>query len=135
MNNFMFQMPTKYVFGKDSHKGIGELVKPYADKVLLVYGGGSIKRNGLYDDVIASLNAQGVAYVELSGVQANPRYEKVLEGIELVKKENLQLVLAVGGGSVIDTAKAIAMCIGSGDVGLVSRQVPSWRRLCLSLRF
>ncbi|MBO4805223.1 MAG: iron-containing alcohol dehydrogenase [Paludibacteraceae bacterium] len=116
MNNFMFQMPTKYVFGKDSHKGIGELVKPYADKVLLVYGGGSIKRNGLYDDVIASLNAQGVAYVELSGVQANPRYEKVLEGIELVKKENLQLILAVGGGSVIDTAKAIAMCIGSGDV-------------------
>lgn len=116
MDNFSFQMSTKYVFGKDSQKKIGELVKPYADRVLLVYGGGSIKRNGLYDDVVASLAANGVSFVELSGVQANPRYETVLDGIELVRKEDLKLVLAVGGGSVIDTSKAIAMSVGADDV-------------------
>ena len=116
MNNFSFQMSTNYVFGKDKHKKIGELVKPYADKVLLVYGGGSIKRNGVYDGVTASLKENGVAYIELSGIQANPRYEKVQEGIALLRKENPGLVLAVGGGSVIDTSKAIAMGAATDDV-------------------
>lgn len=109
-------MSTKYVFGKEAHKKIGELLKPIADKVLLVYGGGSIKSNGLYDDVVASLSEAGVSFVELSGVQANPRYDKVLEGVELVRKEGVRLVLAVGGGSVIDTSKAIAMSEGAEDV-------------------
>lgn len=109
-------MSTKYVFGKDTHQKIGELVKPFADKVLLVYGGGSIKRSGLYDDVVASLAANDVTYLELGGVQANPRYETVLKGIEIVKKEDVKLVLAVGGGSVIDTSKAIAMSLGTDDV-------------------
>ena len=116
MNNFSFQMSTNYVFGKDKHKKIGELVKPYANKVLLVYGGGSIKRNGVYDGVTASLKENGVAYIELSGIQANPRYEKVQEGIALLRKENPGLVLAVGGGSVIDTSKAIAMGAATDDV-------------------
>ncbi|MCQ2191584.1 MAG: iron-containing alcohol dehydrogenase [Paludibacteraceae bacterium] len=116
MNNFSFQMSTKYVFGKDKHKKIGELLKPLAKKVLLVYGGGSIKRNGVYDDVMASLKENGIASVELQGIQANPRYEKVVEGVAMLRKENFDLVLAVGGGSVIDTAKAIAMGAKTDDV-------------------
>ncbi len=109
MDNFSFQCITKLCFGRDQQKKIGSRIKPFADKVLIVYGGGSIKRSGLYDEVITSLNEAGVAHVELSGVQANPTYEKVLEGIALAKKESVQLVLAVGGGSVIDTSKAIAI--------------------------
>lgn len=109
MDNFSFQCITKLCFGRDQQKKIGSRIKPFADKVLIVYGGGSIKRSGLYDEVITSLDEAGVAHVELSGVQANPTYEKVLEGIALAKKESVQLVLAVGGGSVIDTSKAIAI--------------------------
>lgn len=116
MNNFSFQAGTNYVFGKDKHKKIGELVKPYASKILLVYGGGSIKRNGIYDDVVASLKANNIEFVELSGIQANPRYEKVQEGIALLRKENFGLILAVGGGSVIDTSKAIALATKTDDV-------------------
>lgn len=116
MDNFSFKMSTNYVFGSDAHKQVGELVKPYAGKVLLVYGGGSIKRNGVYSEVTASLKASQISYVELSGVQANPRYEKVQEGIALLRKEKFGLILAVGGGSVIDTAKAIALATATDDV-------------------
>lgn len=109
MDNFSFQCITKLCFGKDQQKKIGARIQPFAKKVLLVYGGGSIKKSGLYDEVVASLTEAGIAHVELSGVQANPTYEKVLEGIEIAKKEQVQMILAVGGGSVIDTSKAIAI--------------------------
>ena len=116
MDNFSFQCATKYCFGRDQRKTVGSRIKPFASKVLLVYGGGSIKRNGVYDDVTKSLKEEGISFVELSGIQANPTYEKVLEGIEIAKKEQVQLILAVGGGSVIDTSKAIAMGYYEADV-------------------
>jgi hypothetical protein len=109
MENFNFYSPTEFVFGKDTEKDVGKLVKKHgAKKVFLHYGGGSIKRTGLYDKVIKSLKDTGIDYVELGGVKPNPVDSKVYEGIELCKKENCDFMLAVGGGSVIDSAKAIA---------------------------
>jgi len=108
MLNFTFQVPTKLIFGRDEENNVGQYLKPLANKILLHYGGGSIKRHGLYDRVVASLNEAGVQFVELGGVVPNPRVTLVREGIELCKKEQVELVLAVGGGSVIDSAKAIA---------------------------
>ena len=108
MNNFTFSSPTNVIFGKDTEKEVGKYVKPLGKKVLLHYGGGSIKRNGLYDTVVNSLKAEGLEIVELGGVVPNPRYSKIKEGALLCRKENVDVVLAVGGGSVIDSAKAIA---------------------------
>lgn len=112
MNNFVFYSPTKFVFGKDKETETGKLVKQYGGtKVLIVYGGGSVKRSGLLDRVEASLAAEGIGYVELGGVQPNPIDTKVYEGIELGRKEQIDFILPVGGGSAIDTAKAIAVGI------------------------
>jgi len=117
MLNFDFYAPTRIVFGKDTEKQIGELLKPHAKKALIHYGGGSIKRSGLYDTVTASLKESGIAFVELGGVKPNPRLSLVHEGIDLCKKENVDLILSVGGGSVIDSAKAIAMGVYyDGDI-------------------
>ena len=109
MLNFDYVNQTRVVFGKDTQHSIGELLKPFGVKVLLHYGGGSIVRSGLYDQVTASLNSAGVPYVALGGVVPNPRLELVHEGVALARKENVGLILAVGGGSAIDSAKAIAM--------------------------
>ena len=110
MNNFTFYSPTLFAFGDGEEKNTGTLVRRFGGtKVLLVYGGGSIKRNGAYDAVTASLTEAGIQWTELSGVQANPRSGKVYEGIELAHKEGVDFLLAVGGGSVIDTAKAIGI--------------------------
>ena len=109
MFNFEFCSPVRLVFGKDTHYQIGELLKPHAKKVLLHYGGGTIKKTGLYDIVTKSLKENGIDFVELPGVRPNPVLSMVHEGIELCKKENVDLILAVGGGSPIDSAKAIAM--------------------------
>ena len=109
MLNFDLYMPARIVFGKDTQHKIGKLLKPHAKKVLLHYGGGSIKRSGLYDQVVASLNEQGIPFVELGGVLPNPRLDLVHEGIKLCRDEGVDLILAVGGGSAIDSAKAIAM--------------------------
>lgn len=117
MLNFDFYAPTRIIFGKDTEAEIGALLKPHAKKVLLHYGGGSIKKSGLYDRVVASLQASGVAFVELGGVMPNPRLSLAHEGIDLCRKEGVDLILAVGGGSVIDSAKAIAMGVYyDGDV-------------------
>ena len=117
MNNFVFYSPTEFVFGKDTEGQVGELSQKYgARKVLIVYGGGSAQRSGLLDRVKASLDKAGLSWCELGGVQPNPTDGKVYQGIELAKKENIDLLLAVGGGSVIDTAKAIAAGVPySGD--------------------
>ena len=109
MNNFEFENRTRIIFGEDRHHEIGSLIKPHADKVLFHYGGESIKKSGLYDEVIQSLNSAGVDVVELSGVKPNPRLELIYEGINLCRENNIKFILAVGGGSVIDSAKAIAM--------------------------
>ena len=108
MENFQICTPTNLVFGKGTQHQIGELIKPYAKKVLLHYGGGTVKKIGLYDDVKNSLNAAGIAFTELGGAVPNPRLTLVNEGIQLCKKENIDFVLAIGGGSAIDSGKAIA---------------------------
>ncbi|MBQ5340847.1 MAG: iron-containing alcohol dehydrogenase [Oscillospiraceae bacterium] len=109
MQNFTFYSPTYFMFGKDTENRAGELVKRFGgSKVLIHYGGGSAERSGLLGRVRASLEAEGIPYVELGGVKPNPRSGLVYEGIELVKKENVDFILAVGGGSTIDSSKAIA---------------------------
>ncbi|MCL2618894.1 MAG: iron-containing alcohol dehydrogenase, partial [Defluviitaleaceae bacterium] len=110
MENFDFHIPTRLVFGKDTQHRVGQMLQDYGyTKVLLHYGGGSIKKSGLYAQITASLDAAGVAYAELGGVMPNPRLTLAREGVELCRREGVELVLAVGGGSVIDSAKAIAM--------------------------
>ena len=109
MNNFVFFPATKYVFGKGVENKVGNEAKAFGmKKPLIVYGKGSVVRSGLLDRVKKSLDESGIPYAELGGVQPNPVDEKVYEGIELAKKEGIDSVLAVGGGSSIDTAKAIA---------------------------
>jgi len=110
MDNFVFYSPTMFAFGDGEEKKTGALVKQFGgSKVLLVYGGGSVKRNGAYDAVTASLKEAGIEWVELSGIQANPRSGNVYEGIDICRKEGVDFLLALGGGSVIDTAKAIGV--------------------------
>lgn len=110
MNNFTFYSPTMFAFGRGEASRVGALVRQFGgSKVLLVAGGGSVKKNGAYDAVAASLKEAGLPWCELWGVQANPRSGKVYEGIELARTEGADFLLAIGGGSVIDTAKAIAI--------------------------
>lgn len=109
MNNFVFYSPTEFVFGKNTEVQVGALARKYgAQKVMIVYGGGSVVRSGLLDRVKQSLQEAGVAYCEMGGVQPNPIDGKVYEGIQLCRREQVDMMLPVGGGSVIDMAKAIA---------------------------
>lgn len=109
MNNFTFYSPTYFAFGKETEKEAGKYVKKFGGtKVLIHYGGSSAARTGLLDRVKKSLEAENIAYVELGGVKPNPRSGLVYDGIELCKKEGVDFILAVGGGSTIDSAKAIA---------------------------
>lgn len=109
MNNFVFYSPTEFVFGKNTEVQVGALARKYgAQKVMIVYGGGSVVRSGLLDRVKQSLQEAGVAYCEMGGVQPNPIDGKVYEGIQFCRREQVDMMLPVGGGSVIDTAKAIA---------------------------
>lgn len=109
MENFVFQNPTRIIFGKGVEAQVGKEAAQYGKKILLLYGGGSIKKSGLYQRVTASLNEAGVQYIELSGVKPNPRLSLVNEGIKICREQGIQLILAVGGGSVIDSAKAIGV--------------------------
>ncbi|MBE6942569.1 MAG: iron-containing alcohol dehydrogenase [Ruminococcaceae bacterium] len=117
MNNFTFCSPTYFVFGKDEENNVGKYVKRFGGtKVLIHYGGGSVVRSGLLDRVKASLQREGIGFVELGGVKPNPRDSLVYEGIALCKAEQVDFVLAVGGGSTIDSAKAIALgAVYDGD--------------------
>lgn len=109
MNSFIFYSPTEFVFGRDTESETGALALKYgARKVMIVYGGGSVNRSGLLARVEESLTKSGIPYCILSGVQPNPIDTKVYEGIALCREENVDMMLALGGGSVIDTAKAIA---------------------------
>ncbi|NLL76314.1 MAG: iron-containing alcohol dehydrogenase [Clostridiales bacterium] len=109
MENFTFYSPTYFVFGKEEETRTGHYVKRFGGKkVLIHYGGGSVVRSGLLDRVRLSLKEEGIEYVELEGVKPNPRSGLVYEGIDLCRKENVDFVLAVGGGSTIDSSKAIA---------------------------
>ena len=118
MLNFEYYTPTKVVFGKDTEKQAGELVKAFGGtKVLVHFGGQSAKKSGLLDRICNSLEEAGLSYVTLGGVVPNPHLSKVYEGIELCKKEGVDFILAVGGGSVIDSGKAIGYGVANeGDV-------------------
>ncbi|MBS4461315.1 MULTISPECIES: iron-containing alcohol dehydrogenase [unclassified Facklamia] len=117
MDNFNFYAPTYFAFGKDKEHEVGKLVKRFGGtKVLIHYGGGSVVRSGLLDRVTHALATENIDYVTLGGAMPNPRSSLVYEGIELCKRENIDFVLAVGGGSAIDSAKAIAAgAIYDGD--------------------
>lgn len=109
MENFNFYSPTFFAFGKEREKDCGELVKKFGgSKVLIHFGGGSVVRSGLLDRVKKSLDDAGIKYIELGGVMPNPRSGLVYEGIDLCRKEGIDFILAVGGGSTIDSSKAIA---------------------------
>ena len=107
MNNFTYSIPTKVHFGKGQIAHLDEL-KDSGNKVLLVYGGGSIKRAGIYDRALEILQEAGLTVLELSGVEPNPRIESVRKGVEICKKEKIDMILSIGGGSVIDCGKVIA---------------------------
>lgn len=118
MENFNYYTPTRVVFGRGTESETGTLVKDQGcGKVLVHYGGGSVVRSGLLDRVYRSLDEAGISYVSLGGVVPNPRLSLVYEGIELCRKEGVDFILAVGGGSVIDSAKAIGYGLANeGDV-------------------
>lgn len=117
MFNFKFNNPTTIYFGKGEVKALAEELKKRATKVLIVTGSGSVKRGGIFDEVVEQVEEAGVEYVELIGVKPNPRLESVYEGIEIARKENIDFILPVGGGSVIDAAKTIAVGVKyNGDV-------------------
>jgi len=117
MKDFSFYNPVRIIFGKDSEENVGKETKKYGKKVLLHYGGGSIKKTGLYDKVISSLRKESIEVIELGGIKPNPRLSMVREGIDLCRKEKIEFILAVGGGSAIDSAKTIAAgALYDGDV-------------------
>lgn len=117
MNNFIYETPTKVYFGKDEELKVGSYVKAFnPKKVLIHYGGKSAKASGLLDRVKESLDKEGISYVELGGVVANPELSLVRKGIELCKKEGVDFVLAVGGGSVLDSSKDIANGVANPDI-------------------
>jgi alcohol dehydrogenase YqhD (iron-dependent ADH family) len=115
MENFIFRNATKIIFGKGTERKVGEEAAKYGRKVLLHYGGGSIKKYGLYDRVMMSLKSTGLDIIELGGVQPNPRLELARKGIDICRKEKVDIIVAVGGGSVIDSAKTISAGVPYSD--------------------
>ena len=108
MQNFYYSIPTEVYFGKGQIEHLGDSVKQYGSKVLLVYGGGSVKKFGVYDAVIAELEKAGLEVTVLSGVEPNPRITTVNKGAALCQEKGIEVVLPVGGGSTIDCSKGIA---------------------------
>ena len=109
LGNFSYCNPTKLYFGEDAQNNLTTELQKYGPKVLLTYGSGSIKKNGIYDEVLSALHASGKKIIELPGVMPNPTTDKLLEGAELARRHNVDLILAVGGGSTIDYAKAVSV--------------------------
>lgn len=108
MINFEYSSPTRIIFGKGTQLSVGAEIKKYGKKVLLHYGGSSAKKSGLYDQIVSSLKQEQIEFVELGGVKPNPRVSLIREGVAICKQEQVDFILAVGGGSVIDSAKGIA---------------------------
>lgn len=116
MNNFTYSIPTKVFFGEGSIKKLPKEILKYSKNILIVYGGGSIKRNGIYDTVISLLDESGIKHCELSGVEPNPRITSVREGVKIARENSVDGILAIGGGSSIDCAKTISAAVSyDGD--------------------
>jgi len=116
MLDFNYSVSTKIIFGRNKTDDLGLEIKQYADRILLVYGRNSLKKSGLYEQIVAILKQNNIAWEELSGVQPNPRLTSVVKGADLCRQNQLKFILAAGGGSVIDCAKAIAAAVCySGD--------------------
>lgn len=115
LGNFQYCNPTKLYFGDDSLKFLNTELPKYGENVVLVYGGGSIKKNGIYDEVVKILKANGKNISEIPGVMPNPTVEKLYEGVEIARKANADLILAVGGGSVCDYSKAVSVSVNCGE--------------------
>lgn len=117
MENFVFHNTTKIIFGKDTHKIVAQEIKSFSSKILFVYGGGSIKKSNIYSDIVEQFINHKISFMELSGIKSNPGLSQVKEGIAICSKNEINFILAVGGASVIDTAKAIALGVPyNGDV-------------------
>lgn len=118
MLDFIYNTPTKVFFGKDTHKQVGKIIADYGyKKIMMQYGKGSIKKSGLYDEVMASLKEYGIEVVEMGGVEPNPKLSFVREAVKVAKKEKVELILAVGGGSTLDSCKGTALgCANEEDV-------------------
>ena len=115
MNNFIYDIPTKVYFGQGQIVHLPELIQTCGSRVQLVYGGGSVKKTGLYDTITHLLRENGIEWQELSGVQSNPKIGSVREGVRLVREHQLDCVLAVGGGSTLDCSKGIrGRSLGAG---------------------
>ena len=115
MNDFIFHNPDKVYFGKDQLRRLPEELAAFGTKVLMVYGGGSIKRSGLYDEMRGLLEGAGMQMFELAGVEPNPRHTTANRGAALCKENGIDVVLAVGGGSAIDCAKGVAAAAKTED--------------------
>lgn len=115
LGNFTYCNPTKLYFGEDSLKNLNYELPKYGENVVLVYGGGSIKKNGIYDEVVGILKSCGKNVAEISGVMPNPTLAKLYEGVEIARKHSADLILAVGGGSVCDYSKAVAVSVNCSD--------------------
>ena len=108
MENFTYSIPTTIHFGKRQIEKLGAEVAKKCTKILVVFGGGSVKRNGVYDDAIAQLDSCGIAHIDFSGVEPNPKIGTVREGVRVCKENGVDGILALGGGSIIDCSKTIA---------------------------
>ncbi len=126
MNNFVYENPVKVYFGEDQLCHLGEELKKYGNRVLLTYGGGSIKKSGLYDSIVAEIKKADMELFELSGIEPNPRIESVRDGSALCKKEKIDVLLAVGGGSTIDATKFISAgaCVDFDPWDFFSKNAP-----------
>ena len=115
LGNFEYCNPTKLYFGEESLQYLNQELDKYGDNVVLIYGGGSIKRNGIYDEVVAILKEQGKNVAEIADVMPNPTLAKLYEGLEIARNHKVDLILAVGGGSVIDYAKAVSVSVNCDE--------------------
>lgn len=115
LGNFSYHNPTKLYFGENSLNYLKDELKNYGENILLVYGGGSVKKNGIYDDVMNVLKECGKNVAEVSGVMPNPTYQKLLEGVKIARDSKVDFILAVGGGSVCDYSKAVSVSVHCDD--------------------
>ena len=133
MNNFIYDIPVKVYFGENQLTHLGEELSKYGKRVLLTYGGGSIKKLGLYDAVIDEINKAGLTFYELSGIAPNPRIESVRDGAQICKDKKIDVILAVGGGSTLDAAKwmAAGACVDHDPWDFFSKWSPVKKALPL----